>query len=457
MNRLLLSLCLPPLLISVTFCRASGQPDDRQVAAVEKVVIAALDAGQKHDWQRYTELVHPEAIKDFRAILAPALMAAQKENREDQAGLLSFFDGATDLKAVLAWEPKEFFVRFMKKADSQAPLKDKLFSTTTKVLGTILEGSDQAHVVTRVTLKRQKVEIRKVAVVTLKRSGSEWKVMPTEWQELAETIKLSLSGQVVGEVVGKPGAAEHDKQPIYKGKALTDWVKALDQPGKEARVEALKALGEIGPAAAAVPRVSDILKDRKQDQSVRMQAAFALAKIGTPKVVAAPLITALKDEDAYVRQAAATSLGGLRGEAGVVVPALVAALDDEVSPVRLTAAGALGSLGPKAAAAVPGLRRVLKKDRQGEVRVTAATALWQIDKDKGAVTTLFELADDDTLGAAAAASLGGIALEDKALAPRVVPLLVKRYGEKNPDVVRSGLARILKELDSEAAAKAGIK
>lgn len=48
-----------------------------------------------------------------------------------------------------------------------------------------------------------------------------------------------------------------EKVSLHNGKSLADWVKALDRPGKGARVEALKALGEIRPAAVgAVPNVS---------------------------------------------------------------------------------------------------------------------------------------------------------------------------------------------------------
>jgi hypothetical protein len=68
-------------------------------------------------------------------------------------------------------------------------------------------GPAQAHVVVRLTRKFQGKEVRKVTVVSLKRSGGEWKVFPSAWQELTQA---NWPGQP-GQVVGNPGAAAPEK------------------------------------------------------------------------------------------------------------------------------------------------------------------------------------------------------------------------------------------------------
>lgn len=132
------------------------------------------------------------ALRDFRGILAPLIQSAEKQDAAEQASLLLFFEGGESLQIVLTWEPKEFFVRFVKKVAPEESFSEEKVSTA-KVLGTVMEGPEQAHVVTRAILKLRNVEISRVNVMTFRLSGGDWKVMPSEWQELAESIKLSLS------------------------------------------------------------------------------------------------------------------------------------------------------------------------------------------------------------------------------------------------------------------------
>jgi hypothetical protein len=91
---------------------------------------------------------------------------------------------------------------------------------------------------------------------------------------------------------------EKPKGPVYQGKTVDEWVKALKNWDSRVRGEAATALGRIGPAAkAAIPALIDALKDR--DPLVRVEAASALGSIG-PDAIGA-LRDALKNEDRYVR------------------------------------------------------------------------------------------------------------------------------------------------------------
>src|SRR5262245_40640575 len=96
-------------------------------------------------------------------------------------------------------------------------------------------------------------------------------------------------------------AAAQDKEPVYDGKTVSEWVALLKDKDDKVRLKAAFWLRQAGPEAkAAVPGLLDSLKDK--NVSVRQESAFALGRIGPPAKPAIPsLINALKDEDYYVR------------------------------------------------------------------------------------------------------------------------------------------------------------
>ncbi len=79
-----------------------------------------------------------------------------------------------------------------------------------------------------------------------------------------------------------------------------------------------------------------------------------------------PLLQALKDPIASVRNGAAYGLGSFPEDARVVVPALVEALKDKEARVRCAAALSLGYMGPAARQSVPLLIELLKAPFQVE-------------------------------------------------------------------------------------------
>jgi hypothetical protein len=209
MNCLISSLCLPPLLTFATLCPAGEPKPHRDDAAIEKVVAAAMAAGRKMDWKGYAELVHPEGLEDYKSMWLPVLRAAAKEGRDKQADLLRTFDKATDLKSVMALKPKEFFVSSMKGLASQfSATAVNPLNADEKIIGTVHEGDDQAYVVIRTLRKFDGAVMTRVEVVALKRSGTEWKMMPPDSiRILAETFRR------IGQDTQKPGPVEDRADP----------------------------------------------------------------------------------------------------------------------------------------------------------------------------------------------------------------------------------------------------
>lgn len=183
---------------------------------------------------------------------------------------------------------------------------------------------------------------------------------------------------------------------------------------------AIMALGYIGPSAKeAVPSL--LRWATNADAEVREISMVGLGEIGAePDRVASVLIHALHDPDFGVQGKAAWALGNFRPDAKLAVPALVEFLNNDKAD-RQRAIEALGSFGPSAKEAVPSLLQ------------------WATNADANVRGSAF-------------AALGEI----HAQTDRVVPVLINALHDPDP-TVRRYATNALKQIDPEAAAKAGVK
>jgi len=131
-----------------------------------------------------------------------------------------------------------------------------------------------------------------------------------------------------------------------------EWIEKLKSPDAEASGTAARELINIGEPA--VPALAALLKD--PEARVRRAAASTLWGLGTRMGAAVPgLAETLRDPDTEVRLSAAMALESAGPQAAAAVPALVQSLKDADANVRLWACKALGAVGPAARAAVPSL------------------------------------------------------------------------------------------------------
>jgi hypothetical protein len=128
-------------------------------------------------------------------------------------------------------------------------------------------------------------------------------------------FSLLLVVALVGVCLGaerKPASTPQSKEPTYESKTLSEWVALAKGKDPAVRIEAAKALGEMG--AGAIPALIELLKDK--DWQIRIAATGALGKIGPEAKTAIPDITALlRDEEACVRIEAAWALAKMGAEA----------------------------------------------------------------------------------------------------------------------------------------------
>lgn len=211
MNRIVICLCMSLLSAFAALSLAQDRKPERDSDA-EKAVAKGMEAARKEEWKSYAELVHPQSLDDYKKMWLPALTAAAKAGSEQKAELLTMFD-KTDLQSITAMEPTEFFISSMKGMASQFR-KEKVpspFDAEVTIIGTVHERDDQAHAVVRTKRKFEGSELTQMEVITLKRSGGEWKIM------LPDTVRiLADSLQRSGTNVEKSGPVQDTPKPKKK-------------------------------------------------------------------------------------------------------------------------------------------------------------------------------------------------------------------------------------------------
>jgi HEAT repeat protein len=166
--------------------------------------------------------------------------------------------------------------------------------------------------------------------------------------------------------------------------AVSDLGEALKDQAGPVRSAAAEALGVFSAFDAEIARdwvspLAACLKDG--DTTVRMNAAYALARMGAS---AAAAVSALSDavggdKEIAVRKESAKALAAIGPKASDATPALIKALQDTNSDVRMQAAYALGRIGSDAVAALPGLMKAVK-DKDKSVRCHAIHAIGAFGK-----------------------------------------------------------------------------
>jgi HEAT repeat protein len=289
-------------------------------------------------------------------------------------------------------------------------------------------------------------------------------------------------------------AAEALKQLRPTGQAVAiEVLVALEGPDEELRLNAAVALWRIEKNASALKTMTKLL--RSTSAKVREQAAVDLGyEFGASAKPAVPdLVKRLFDARAGVRSTAAEALGRIGVGARDAAPALLTVLDgDEPAYVHSAACEALGLIDPadkepvvaelkqKLEHPAPLVRAhaalalvVAANDKSGQeeavrgltsrshqVRITAAEALWRINKDGRCVPLLVRALEESNLTGQesenerymAVRALGRIGNDAKIAVSELLKLI-----RHHDDALATAARTALKQIDPEAAKNAGIK
>lgn len=248
---------------------------------------------------------------------------------------------------------------------------------------------------------------------------------------------------------------------------LNEHLRELTNGDPAARLRAAMTLAKFTSAewegspdamnAAVGPLVSSTQRRRSESPNgtLRVEAVKALGNIGAQSnVVVTELIRILKDDpDVAVRTEAAHALGKIGVKAESATRALTSVLTNSGSGdvLRGEAARALARVNPQA----PGTTTALKSaasDRSGHVVVCAAEALWRVSGSTAqAVPALMARLTDPKVRDAAAQALCRIGPDAKA----AVPALLTAAKDKNR-LFHESVVMALRRIDPQAAAKAGV-
>lgn len=182
-------------------------------------------------------------------------------------------------------------------------------------------------------------------------------------------LGLALAGACWG------GGAGEEKEPLFDGKSLHDWVEMLKDKDTKTQRTAAAALAKIGKKASpATPALLDILKNG-ENAYARHLAAYVLGYIRPDAATAVPaLLEAIKEKDKALRRAAAPSLIVLWPASKSVVPDIIQMLKAKEAQQRQLAAYILGNLPLEPKEVVPALTEA-RNDKSEAVRLAVEGAL----------------------------------------------------------------------------------
>jgi HEAT repeat protein len=232
-------------------------------------------------------------------------------------------------------------------------------------------------------------------------------------------------------------------------RAVPHLIPLVADPDEPVRVDAVRLLGDLGPAAeAAVTPLVDAAT-MPGPRAVRETAALALGRIGRQTAVSVPALAALLgDGDSWLPCHAARALRALGPAAEPALPALVATMTGTEELVAEEAVHAIAAVGPGAAAAVPALLDALETG-EGLLTPSLLRALGKIgtatEEVLGAVTARLHHSSLDVRRAAALA-LGRLGPP----ATRAVQDLLDAQASRDPELRRNAawaLARIDGRID----------
>lgn len=169
-GRILPPFVLPALLLVVAAAlpaQESGPGGDGATAVAGRYA-EAMRAGE---YDGMAALMHPDALAELRDMFRPVLATPVGDAVTASLGL----PPAADLAAAT---DEEFFSAFMRALVEQDPeMVQALRASTTDLIGSVPEGADTMHVVYRTRMMIEEVELSEMGVISLARSGTEWRTL----------------------------------------------------------------------------------------------------------------------------------------------------------------------------------------------------------------------------------------------------------------------------------------
>jgi hypothetical protein len=146
-------------------------PAPAQSADDEAITVAGsyVDAMRGSDFDGMAGLMHPESLAELREIFAPVLAS------EAGPEIISAI-GLPPPEELSSMSDTEFFAAFMRAiVAGDSTMADALRQAQADLLGSVPEGADTVHVVYRMRMKVEDVEVSEMGVLSLARWENTWR------------------------------------------------------------------------------------------------------------------------------------------------------------------------------------------------------------------------------------------------------------------------------------------
>jgi hypothetical protein len=149
----------------------AAAPAAAQSADDEAIAVAGsyVDAMRASDFDGMAALMHPVSLAELREIFSPVLAS------EAGPGIISAI-GLPPPDQLASMSDSEFFAAFMRAiVAGDSTMADALRQAQADLLGSVPEGDDTVHVVYRMRMKIEGVEVSEMEVLSLGRWENTWR------------------------------------------------------------------------------------------------------------------------------------------------------------------------------------------------------------------------------------------------------------------------------------------
>ncbi len=157
----------------------------------QDAVVAYVKAFSDQRFEDAANLVRSQDMKQVRNLLLPAFEEALKDSKNEVPG--EIFGAEATFGTIKTMQPYLFFANML--GYGHAKTSERYDSMETLVLGTVPEGEDLAHVLTRRVIRSRGRESSDLQLLTLAPDGAgNWQLfMPDEVNGWMRSIRSSLT------------------------------------------------------------------------------------------------------------------------------------------------------------------------------------------------------------------------------------------------------------------------
>jgi hypothetical protein len=179
------------ILVMVSTVPVCADQDTVQKASTpQEIAAAVMEATQEARFADFAKLMHPEALAEFRNNVMPIFNAVRQRSSGDSSQFLQMFGGVASWEALDELSDSELFANVYSGAMTVNPQYAQMVQNATMdILGTVAEGQDTVHVLSRLTMNAQGNTMHTMEVTSVEQFESHWRCLLTpQMQNIAAML-----------------------------------------------------------------------------------------------------------------------------------------------------------------------------------------------------------------------------------------------------------------------------